>query len=70
MTDHNLQESLQPLATLLNNSIIELVKVDLSRQWGDGDAGALTLENVAKVFKVRVATAHAAVAQFEAGDVG
>lgn len=52
VTDNNLQEALQALSALFNNSIIEFVEVDLAGKRWNGNAGALALENVAEVFKV------------------
>lgn len=65
MSNNNLEESLQTFPALFNDSVVELVEVDLSWQWGDGDACAFTLKDVAEVFKVRITAAHAAVAQLE-----
>lgn len=69
VTDDNLQKPLETFSALLDDGIVELVEVDLSGQRGNGDAGALALEYVAKVFKVGVTATDAAVAQFERGDV-
>lgn len=70
MTDDNLEKLFQPGATALDDIVAEAIRKDLSRQRGDGHAGALALENVAKVLKVGVATADAALAELEGGDVG
>ena len=69
MSDNDLEESLQPFPTLLNDGIVKLVEVHLAGQRRNGDAGTLALEDVAEVFKVRVTAAHAAVAQLERGNV-
>jgi len=69
MTDDNLEETLQSLAPLLNNGVVEFVKVNLSRKRGDGDAGAFTFEDVAEVFKVGVTTADTALAELKTGNV-
>ena len=70
MANDDLEESLQALSALLDHGIVEFVKVDLSGQRRDSNASALTLEDIAEVFKVRITAAHAAVAQLERGDVG
>jgi hypothetical protein len=69
MANDNLEEPLQTFPALLDNGVVELVEVDLAGQWGNGNAGALALENVAEVFKVGITTADATVAQLERGDV-
>lgn len=70
MADHNLQEPLQPLPPMLNHIITKAVRKYFPRQGRNRDPRALPLQNVAEVFEVRVAAAHAAVQQFEGGDVG
>jgi hypothetical protein len=70
MPDHDLQEPLQALTSVLDDVVAEAVGKHLSRQRGDGDAGGLALEDVAEVLKVRVAAAHDGGAQLEGGDVG
>lgn len=52
MANDNLEEPLQSFPALLDNGVVELVEIDLARQWGNGDAGALTLEDIAEVLKV------------------
>lgn len=52
VTDDNLEEPFQTFPALFDNGVVELVEVDLSRQWRNGDAGALTLKNIAEVLKV------------------
>ena len=52
MANDNLEEPLQTFPALLDNGVVELVEVDLSGQWRNSDAGALTLEDVAEVLKV------------------
>ena len=52
MANDDLEEPLQTFPALLDDGVVELVEVDLSGQWGNGDAGALTLENIAEVLKV------------------
>lgn len=55
---------------MLNHIVAEAVREHLAWQRGDGDARTLALQDVAEVFEVRVAAAHAAMAQLEGGDVG
>lgn len=69
MADDDLEELLEPGATTFDDVVAETVGEDLARQGWDGDAGALALEDVAKVLKVRVTAADAALAQLEGGDV-
>lgn len=70
MAHDNLEEFFQSGAPPLDDVVAEAVGEDLARQGRDGDARALALENVAKVLKVRVPSADAALAQLEGGDVG
>lgn len=70
MADDDAEELLEAGAAALDDVVGEAVGEDLARQGGDGDAGALALEDVAEVLKVAVAAADGAVAQFEGGDVG
>lgn len=70
VSNYNLQELFQPRATALNHIIAETIRKYLSRQRRDCDSGALTLQNVAEILKVGVATTDAALAQLEGGDVG
>lgn len=67
--DDDLEELFQAGAAALDDVVAEAVGEDLSRERGDGDAGALALEDVAEVLKVGVAAADAALAQLEGGDV-
>ena len=61
MTDDNLQEPLKSLPTMLNDIVAEAIRKDLARQLRNSDPGALSFEDVAEVFKVRVPSSHAAV---------
>lgn len=70
MPHHNLQKLLQPCPSPLNNIVAEAIRKDLAWKRGDGDPGALALEDVAEVLEVGVAAAHARLAQLEGGDVG
>lgn len=64
------QELLQAGAPALDDVVGEAVREDLAGERGDGDAGALALEDVAEVLEVAVAPAHAGLAQLEGRDVG
>lgn len=55
---------------MLDHIITEPICEYFSRKRGDRDARALTLQNVAEVFKVRVAAADGGVFEFEGRDVG
>lgn len=70
MADDDLEELLEALAAVLDDVVAEAVGEDLARERGDGDAGALALEDVAKVLKVAVAAAHRRLAQLKRRDVG
>lgn len=70
MTDNDLEELFQTGSAALDYIVAESVGKDLSRKRWDGDTCALALENVAKVLKVRVSAAHAALSELEGGDVG
>ena len=70
MPHHDLQEALQPLPPVLDDVVAEAVREDLAGKRGDGNAGALTLQNVAEVFEVGVAAADGAVLELEGGNVG
>lgn len=70
MADDDLEELLEALAAVLDDVVAEAVGEDLAGQGRDGDAGALALEDVAKVLKVAVAAAHRRLAQLERRDVG
>ena len=59
MTNDNLQESLQPFATVLNDIVGEPIREDLPGQWGYSDARGLPFQYVAEVFKVAVSTPDA-----------
>ena len=52
MANDNLEEPLQTFPALLDDGVVELVEIDLSGQWGNGDASALALKNIAEVLKV------------------
>lgn len=69
MTDDDLEELFQTGATTLDDVVAEAVGEDLSGERRDSNPGALALEDVAEVLKVRVPTADAALAQLEGGDV-
>lgn len=49
---HNLQEPLKPLASVLDDVVAEPVGEHLARQRRDGNARALTLQDIAEVLKV------------------
>lgn len=70
VSDDDLEELLEAGATAFDDVVGEAVGEDLAGERGDGDAGALALEDVAEVLEVAVAPAHAALAQLEGGDVG
>lgn len=70
MPNHNLQKPLQPLPPMLNHIIAKPVRKHLPRQRRYGHARGFALEDVAEVFKVRVAPAHGRVLELEGGDVG
>lgn len=70
MSHHNLQEPLQTFPPMLNHIVAKAVREHLAWQRWDRDPRALALQDVAEVFEVRVAAAHAAMAQLEGGDVG
>ena len=70
MADHNLQEPLQPITPMFDNIITEPIRKHLPWKWRDRDARRLSLEHVAEVFEIGVATAHDGVLQLEGGDVG
>lgn len=70
VSGHNLQEPLQSLAAMLDHVVAEAVGEHLARERGDGDARALSLQDIAEVLKVRVAAAHDGVFELEGGDVG
>lgn len=70
MSDHDLQEALQALPPVLDDIVTKAIREDLARQGWDCHTRALPLEDVAEVFEVRIAPAHAAVAELEGGDVG
>lgn len=69
MPHHNLQKSLQALSPMLNHIVTEPVRKDLAGQRWDSNARRFPLQNVAKILKVGIAAAHAAVSQLESGDV-
>ena len=70
MSHHNLEELLQPGPAALDHVVTEPVGEHLARQRRDRHAGALPLQDVAEVLKVRVAAAHSRLSQLEGRDVG
>ncbi len=70
MADDDAEELLEPGTAALDDVVGEAVGEDLAGQGGDGDAGALALEDVAEVLEVAVAAVDGALAQLEGGDVG
>jgi len=69
MTGHDLQKTLQSLPPVLNHIIAEPVGEHFPWERRDCDARALALEDIPKVFKVRVAATNDRMLQFESGDV-
>ena len=55
---------------MLNHIVAEPIRKHLARQRRYRDAGALSLEDVAEVFKVRVAPADGRRLELKGGDVG
>lgn len=55
---------------MLDHIITKAVCKDLAGQRWDRNSRRLALQDVAEVLEVRIASAHAAVAEFEGGDVG
>lgn len=55
---------------MLNHLITKPIRKHLSRQWRDRDARRFALEDVAEVFKVRIAATNDGLFEFEGGDVG
>lgn len=70
MSNHNLQESLQALSPMLNHIITESIRKDLSRQRRNCDSRRLSLQDIPKVFKVRITPPYVAVAELEGGNIG
>lgn len=70
MPDHDLQEALQPLPSMLDHIVREAVREHLAGKRRDGHARGLPLEDVSEVLEVAVAAADHAVAQFKGGNVG
>jgi len=70
MSDHNLQESLQPFSPVLDHIVTKPVGKDLPRQGRDRNARGFSLKYVAEVLEVRISPAYAAVTELEGGDVG
>jgi len=70
VTNHNLQKSLQAFPSLFNDSIVELVEVDLPWKRRYRDPRAFSLQDVPEVFEVAVSPSNRTVAQFKAWDVG
>lgn len=69
MTDDDTQELLETGAAALDDIVAEAVREDLAGERGDGDAGALALEDIAEVLKIGVAAADTRGAELEGGDV-
>jgi hypothetical protein len=70
VADYDPEELLQPGSAGLDHVVAEAVGEHLAGQRGDGDAGALALQDVTEVLEVRVTAAYAALAQLEGRDVG
>jgi hypothetical protein len=70
VSDDNLQEALKAFAAVFNHVVGEAVRQDLARQWGNGDARRLALEDVAEGFELVVPAAHRRRLELEGGDVG
>lgn len=70
MTSDDLQETLEPLTATFNHLIREPIGKHLAWQWGDVDSRTFAFQDIAKVFKVAIASAYGRVAQFESGNVG
>lgn len=70
VANHDLEELFETSPPALDDVVRESVGEDLAGKRGDGDAGALTLEDVAEVLEVAVSPADARGAQFEGWDVG
>ena len=69
MPDHYLQESLQPLSSMLNHIVAEAIGKNLARQRWDCDPRRLSFQYVPKIFKVRVPASDSRVFELEGGDV-
>jgi hypothetical protein len=65
MTNNDLEKLFKTCATALDDVVAEAIGEDLARQGWNGYPGALALEDVAEVLKVRVAAANTALAQLE-----
>jgi hypothetical protein len=63
------EEALEALAATLNDLVREAIREDLAREYGNVHACALTLEDVPKSLKIRVAPADERVPQLERGNV-
>ena len=70
MSDYDLQKPLKTLSPMLNNIITKAIRKNLSRQRWNGHTSALSLQNIAEVLEVRVASADNAMVQLEGRDVG
>ena len=70
MADNDAEELLEAGAAALDDVVGEAVGEDLAGERGDGNAGALALEDVAEILEITVAAADGALAQLEGGDVG
>ena len=70
MPDHNLQEPLQSLSPMFYHVIAESVCKDLAGQRRNCHSGTFSLQDVTKIFEVRIATADSAVFELEGRDIG
>ena len=70
MPDDNLQEPLQSLPPVLYHVIAESVCKDLAGQRRNCHPGTFSLQDVTKIFEVRIATTDSAVFELEGRDVG
>lgn len=70
MPRHNLQESLQPLPSMLNHIIRKPIREYLPRQRRDRDPRRLPLEYIPEVLEIGVSAPYDGMFQFECGDVG
>ena len=70
MSDHNLQKPLQSLSPMLYHVIAESVCKDLTGQRRNRHSGTFSLQDVTKIFEVRIATADSAVFELEGRNIG
>lgn len=70
MSNNNLQEALQSSPPFFDHAIVEPVEVNFTRQCGNGNTGALALEQITEDLEVGVAATHFGTAQLESGNVG